>query len=580
MTHETTPTPDIDPALAAANARDAWCARRAERAPRSASFDSRTWLGEALTGARIGLALNDQDLLAGCMGEACALAVGSALASRVEAAELLLLETTAGELRMPAASPLASQWQQVVAIALACGDDGVLADLALLASHPVLADADNGGERYRAALAEALLSAAFALPGLDALMTRLAGLAETPVEHATVATLRGLLAAPGAPVALQAEDFDALALAALARERRHAVRAQGVIVPLPACRFPVACVAAPARAVRDRREPGWFFQVRALPGSVTEPGTDRPATRRLLLSAPDGRWQLRADFVDSGTPPADGLPPALDPGELLILADSLAAEVGERPPADDAERTLARERLADALAITELLRTLCDPATGRIPRDAFTTPDGRAEHDREPGRFEGERLAAVAGVYRDILDEYGGGAGAAPAPPPDARGQALAAIEVLRGQLEPLLRALAADRDGATARALRPRDGDAARVFPGLDADAVARAYRAVWDAEPAPPRPRAEQTELVCDLAPAGMLGHDNELSHRFPGGYRRIAPLLDPHRVWARWKFVRPGEPSGMAYDGLVWVDDHWAWFPKPYRVLAHLVPGSDPG
>ena len=55
---------------------------------------------------------------------------------------------------------------------------------------------------------------------------------------------------------------------------------------------------------------------------------------------------------------------------------------------------------------------------------------------------------------------------------------------------------------------------------------------------------------------------------------------PLLDPHRVWARWKFVRPGEPSGMAYDGLVWVDDHWAWFPKPYRVLAHLVPANEAG
>jgi hypothetical protein len=23
-------------------------------------------------------------------------------------------------------------------------------------------------------------------------------------------------------------------------------------------------------------------------------------------------------------------------------------------------------------------------------------------------------------------------------------------------------------------------------------------------------------------------------------------------------------------QAYDGLVWCDDHWAFFPKPYRVL----------
>lgn len=24
------------------------------------------------------------------------------------------------------------------------------------------------------------------------------------------------------------------------------------------------------------------------------------------------------------------------------------------------------------------------------------------------------------------------------------------------------------------------------------------------------------------------------------------------------------------GMAYDGLIYVNGHWAWFPKPWRVL----------
>jgi hypothetical protein len=66
-------------------------------------------------------------------------------------------------------------------------------------------------------------------------------------------------------------------------------------------------------------------------------------------------------------------------------------------------------------------------------------------------------------------------------------------------------------------------------------------------------------------------MLASDNELSRPFPGGYRAIAAKLNPNRIWVRWKFCRPGETAGMAYDGLVWVDDHWAWFPKPYRALA---------
>ena len=34
-------------------------------------------------------------------------------------------------------------------------------------------------------------------------------------------------------------------------------------------------------------------------------------------------------------------------------------------------------------------------------------------------------------------------------------------------------------------------------------------------------------------------------------------------------RWKYTKPGEPLGMAYDGLIYVNGHWAWFPKPWRI-----------
>ena len=33
-----------------------------------------------------------------------------------------------------------------------------------------------------------------------------------------------------------------------------------------------------------------------------------------------------------------------------------------------------------------------------------------------------------------------------------------------------------------------------------------------------------------------------------------------------------------NGMAYDGLVWIDDHWAWFPKPFRVLRAALDALD--
>ena len=50
-----------------------------------------------------------------------------------------------------------------------------------------------------------------------------------------------------------------------------------------------------------------------------------------------------------------------------------------------------------------------------------------------------------------------------------------------------------------------------------------------------------------------------------------RAIAHLLQPQRVWVAWKLIAPGQDAGMAYDGLVWLDDHWAWFPKPFRFEA---------
>lgn len=155
----------------------------------------------------------------------------------------------------------------------------------------------------------------------------------------------------------------------------------------------------------------------------------------------------------------------------------------------------------------------------------------------------------------------------------DAKAAALAAIDVLRAQLTPLLTALGQDADGSLTATLRPRPGDYERAFQPPVAAAAREAYETLWSTPPRIARV-APGSRLECHIAPAGMLRDANPLSRHFPGGYRAIAPLLDPHRVWVAWKLIEPGHTAGMAYDGLVWLDDHWTWFPKPYRVLSHLI------
>lgn len=117
---------------------------------------------------------------------------------------------------------------------------------------------------------------------------------------------------------------------------------------------------------------------------------------------------------------------------------------------------------------------------------------------------------------------------------------------------------------------LTPRPEDWARVFVGESGARAREGYRALWSA-PVAPGPKEGQTSLLVTAAQAAELQLDTERSRAFPGGYRRIAHHLAPDLVWVAWKYTRPGEHVGMAWDGLVRVDDHWAWFPKPYRVLA---------
>jgi hypothetical protein len=156
-----------------------------------------------------------------------------------------------------------------------------------------------------------------------------------------------------------------------------------------------------------------------------------------------------------------------------------------------------------------------------------------------------------------------------------ARLQAEISMTALYAQLEPILQAIATDPTGAALQELRPRLEDYATAFVRETVRLAQERYEALWDAGVGFRRP-VGRTQIAIHLAPAGAFIDDNAMSGPFPGGYRSVVPLLTPTRVWAAWKYHSPGNSAGTSYDGLVWCDDHWAFFPKPYRVL-RLIRGQ---
>ena len=331
----------------------------------------------------------------------------------------------------------------------------------------------------------------------------------------------------------------------------------------------------PPRRATGPDEARWFLDLEGFPRAgrshhlVDQGG--RLVARWTAVGAP-GIPRARASFVlsDPDAPHDPALDDALDLGELALVADLLAGRAGDASlPA-----TERRALLDEASAALELAIARAPDDGSPASAERFRSARGRDAWAREPGRFTRARLQAAADAHARRARALG----AAP-PERDDRARALHAIALLRAQLAPLLHALAHDADGAIARSLRPRDEDWGRVFVGPAAEVARRAYAAHAAGPHDLALPDAAQTELVCHLAPAGMLADENELSRHFPAGYQAVAHLLVPHRVWTRWKWVRPGETLGLAHDGLVWCDDHWAWFPRPYRALAPLAGGGPP-
>lgn len=122
---------------------------------------------------------------------------------------------------------------------------------------------------------------------------------------------------------------------------------------------------------------------------------------------------------------------------------------------------------------------------------------------------------------------------------------------------------------GALVAKLKPTQADIEALFdasavPALMAQ-VDVVYGQIGDLGVKP-----DQTEVIFNAATTEDFAGATDAAKKFPGGYARVAKQLKPGITWYAWKFVKPGETLGMAYDGLAHVNGRWVWLPKPFRAI----------
>ena len=120
--------------------------------------------------------------------------------------------------------------------------------------------------------------------------------------------------------------------------------------------------------------------------------------------------QVTFRLPDEEEPPAGpvgygrGRPSELiDAGEWYWFADRCASAVSAEPQ-DAAAVAATRRALGLAVEALEQVLLFLPAGAPEFPDSAFWTDQGCSVRAAEPGRFDRERIAAVQGAYRQLLD--------------------------------------------------------------------------------------------------------------------------------------------------------------------------------
>jgi len=116
---------------------------------------------------------------------------------------------------------------------------------------------------------------------------------------------------------------------------------------------------------------------------------------------------------------------------------------------------------------------------------------------------------------------------------------------------------------------LRPVAEDYTAVFEGDFSKKAAETYKEPWDKGLLTLKVKPGQTEINVLSVTTDDLKNKTEKSREFPGGWQEMAPNLKAGLTIYMVRFTEPGKERGMRFDGLIYVNERWRIFPKPWRI-----------
>lgn len=119
-------------------------------------------------------------------------------------------------------------------------------------------------------------------------------------------------------------------------------------------------------------------------------------------------------------------------------------------------------------------------------------------------------------------------------------------------------------------RALRPAPEDYAQVFTPDVAAAVKGELDPIFDMGNVAMKIAPELSELHLEGVTVEELRTGAGRALSCPAAYKKASRHMKPGVVVYCFKLVRPGETEGQVHDGLVYVNEHWAIFPKPFSAI----------